>query len=157
MTTRRRTAPATEVPATEPAPAEATQTPGAAEPDTAAPGSEQEGAPEGERPEPALDEAGNGQGMPEAATAGLAALDGLTAEATRLLSAPWPSIDLPAILTADSLAGWSLLAREGGRTEDEDWTAAQCIAEGHRDDGAIRARVFLPRKPFARRPVLTGG
>lgn len=67
MTTRRSAAPATEVPATGPAPAEATQTPGVAEPDAAAPGYEQEGAPEGERPEPALDEAGNGQGMPEAA------------------------------------------------------------------------------------------
>lgn len=124
MTPRtRRTAPAAEVPAaevpaTEPAPAEATRTPGAAEPDAAAPGLE--GAPGGGRPEPALDEAGNGQGM------------SATAEAA------------PAEPTlAPDAAAW-LAARTADRAAEAAARAAQLAAEADAMTAKAMRAVRLP-------------
>lgn len=86
----RKAAPAAEVPTVEPAATQAPETPGAAEPDAAAPGSGQESAPEGERHEPALDEA-----QPYS----------FTEHARRALLTPWPAFaDPPVIFTPEARA-----------------------------------------------------
>lgn len=117
--TGRRTAPAAEVPAGETAATEATETPGAAEPDAAAPGSDQEGAPEGERHEPALDEAEPYD----------------FAEHGRRVFAPWPSVGQPRVMTADARKAWR--HAEGHIAQ----ASAAALAEVARAHGDAVARV----------------